>query len=198
MSSFVNRFTDPLFSGTVVAIVVFSIVLGSEPVFDSYIVGSFISLLVLGGLYVLYIDYVEKQKVEAAETAKEDDLKARIAAQAAAEEQKGKCISCLTELPAGAAECPKCGFAVKHYSVEASEAPAAAAPPAEPEATPEPEPEAEPEPTPEPEPEPEAAPEAEAAAEPAEEPAEEAPAEEPAAEAEEPAEESSETEESSE
>ncbi len=56
--------------------------------------------------------------MELMESAKEDDLQRRIKAQAEAEDEQGKCISCLTELPAGADKCPNCGFAVKHYTVD--------------------------------------------------------------------------------
>ncbi|MHA2503897.1 MAG: hypothetical protein ACXAE3_13640 [Candidatus Kariarchaeaceae archaeon] len=123
--SFVNQLKEPLFAATAVAVVVVGAIIGfviadpeTGPSFGNFVVGGLISLLVVGGIYVLYVDYIEKQKSNLAEIAKEDELKARIAAQAKVEAEKGKCISCLTELPADAENCPKCGFAVKHYSTD--------------------------------------------------------------------------------
>ena len=111
-----DRFQDPIFAGATVLFIVISVVL--HYIMDTWVAPIFIGLLVSGGLYILYQDYVEKQRIKLAEEAKEQDLDRRKAEQAAAEGEKGKCISCLSELPANAEKCPNCGFAVKHYSVD--------------------------------------------------------------------------------
>ena len=119
-SNIFDRLQDPIFAGSVVLFAIAGV--GISLAIDNWFVGMFTGLLISGALYILYQDYVEKQRISAAEAAKEKDLDRRRAEQARAEQETGKCVSCLTELPNDVENCPKCGFAVRHYSTEKTEA----------------------------------------------------------------------------
>lgn len=119
MTTLVDRFQEPVFAASVILGIVLSIAFKLLITSMGWVVAIILAILISGGLYILYNDYVEKQKQEEAEAAKQRDLERRIKEQAKTEMETGKCISCTAELPEDAEECPECGYAVKHYkSVE--------------------------------------------------------------------------------
>ena len=75
-----------------------------------------IAALFAGGCYLLYSDFVEKNRLKDAASAKEADLQRKILEQASLELESGKCVSCTATIPAGADKCPNCGYKVKHYT----------------------------------------------------------------------------------
>jgi len=113
-SNIVDKIQQPEFIGAAVLTVVLYFVI--DLLLDSIVVSIIVALLVSGGIYLLYQDYTEKQRAEDAKAAKEEDLQQRIKEQAKVEQEQGKCISCLAELPEGAEKCPNCGYKVRHYA----------------------------------------------------------------------------------
>ena len=118
MSFIMERLQNPVVIALIVGAIILSVILNIF--LANFVLSLIISIIVMGIISALMSDVREKERLQLARDAKNEDLIDRKKIQMEKEAKEGKCISCTQSLPADAKECPNCGYKVKQYKLKQS------------------------------------------------------------------------------